>query len=121
MTQQPATGRTDPTKREKSARIGPLRGLAPFLGPYRGTIAGVMLALLAAASLGGDSPEAGMRRIQLDMRERKKLREDLEQLEATIFRRLQELLLTEVGADKAAELGELPKKRRGMPMIQFGG
>ncbi len=73
------------------------------------------------ASLGGDSPEAGMRRMQLDMRERKKLREDLEQLEATIFRRLQELLLTEVGADKAAELGELPKKRRGMPMIQFGG
>ena len=38
-------------KREKSARIGPLRGLMPFLRPYRATMVGVMFALLAAAGL----------------------------------------------------------------------
>ncbi|MEM7668437.1 MAG: ABC transporter transmembrane domain-containing protein [Pseudomonadota bacterium] len=38
-----------PDKREKSAKVGPLRGLLPFLLPYRGLIAGVVIALLAAA------------------------------------------------------------------------
>ncbi|MEM8791751.1 MAG: ABC transporter transmembrane domain-containing protein [Pseudomonadota bacterium] len=38
-----------PDKREKSAKIGPLRGLLPFLAPYRGLIAGVVIALLTAA------------------------------------------------------------------------
>ncbi len=36
-------------ERAKSAEIRPLRGLAPFLRPYRGTIAGVAAALLAAS------------------------------------------------------------------------
>ncbi|MBY8974254.1 ATP-binding cassette domain-containing protein [Rhodobacteraceae bacterium NNCM2] len=36
-------------KREKSSRIGPLRGLAPFLRPYRGLVIAVGVALLAAA------------------------------------------------------------------------
>jgi ATP-binding cassette subfamily B protein len=36
-------------ERARSARIGPLRGLAPFLRPYRGTILGVAAALLAAS------------------------------------------------------------------------
>jgi len=43
----PGTGAED---RAKSAKIGPLRGLAPFLRPYRGTILGVAAALLAASS-----------------------------------------------------------------------
>ena len=51
MAQKGILGQTDPSKRGKSAKIGPLRGLAPFLRPYRGTIAGVILALLAAAGL----------------------------------------------------------------------
>ncbi|MEM1278250.1 MAG: ABC transporter transmembrane domain-containing protein [Pseudomonadota bacterium] len=38
-----------PEKREKSAKISPLRGLLPFLAPYRGLIAGVVIALLSAA------------------------------------------------------------------------
>ena len=38
-----------PEKREKSAEISPLRGLLPFLEPYRLLIAGVAIALLAAA------------------------------------------------------------------------
>ena len=55
------------------------------------------------------------------MRERKKLREDLEQIESTCFRKLQEALIVDVGADKAKELGELPaRKRPQMPMIQIG-
>ncbi|MEM9046651.1 MAG: ABC transporter transmembrane domain-containing protein [Pseudomonadota bacterium] len=40
---------TPPDKREKSTKIGPLRGLLPFLAPYRGLIAGVVIALLTAA------------------------------------------------------------------------
>ncbi|MEM8698886.1 MAG: ABC transporter transmembrane domain-containing protein [Pseudomonadota bacterium] len=39
-----------PDKREKSANISPLRGLIPFLKPHRGLIAGVVLALFAAAA-----------------------------------------------------------------------
>ncbi|GMG84869.1 ABC transporter transmembrane domain-containing protein [Paralimibaculum aggregatum] len=39
-----------PDKRAKSKRIGALRGLAPFLAPYRLLIAGVVFALLLAAS-----------------------------------------------------------------------
>ena len=70
----------------------------------------------------GDDPAAGMQQMQARMRERKKLREDLEQLEATIFRRLQEAVTTEVGAEKAKDIGELPaRKRPQMPTIQFGG
>jgi hypothetical protein len=66
-------------------------------------------------------PAAGMAQMQTRMRERKKLREDLEQIEATTFRRLQELLVTEVGADKAKEIGELPTRRRPAgATIQFG-
>ncbi|MEM7508069.1 MAG: ABC transporter transmembrane domain-containing protein [Pseudomonadota bacterium] len=38
-----------PDKREKSAKIGPLRGLLPFLAPYRVLIIGVVMALCAAA------------------------------------------------------------------------
>ena len=38
------------TDRPKAATIGPLKGLKPYLRPYRWTIAGVALALIAAAS-----------------------------------------------------------------------
>ncbi len=38
-----------PDKREKSSKVGSIRGLAPFLAPYRWLIAGVATALLAAA------------------------------------------------------------------------
>ena len=74
-----------------------------------------------ADSLASD-PEAGMQQMQVRMRERKKLREDLEQIEATIFRRLQEALVTEVGAEKAQAIGELPARRRApVGTIQIGG
>ncbi|HSF94172.1 MAG TPA: ABC transporter transmembrane domain-containing protein [Thermohalobaculum sp.] len=43
----PAT--PSPEERAKSARIGPLRGLVPFLRPYRLTVVGVVAALLAAS------------------------------------------------------------------------
>jgi hypothetical protein len=72
------------------------------------------------ASVENDARE-GMRRMQESMRERKRLRDDLEQIEATAFRRLQDLLVVEVGAERAKELGELPaKKKPRTPMIQFG-
>lgn len=51
MTQKGVPGQLDPTKREKSATVGPLRGLMPYLRPYRGTIICVILSLLAAAAL----------------------------------------------------------------------
>ncbi|MEM9146071.1 MAG: ABC transporter transmembrane domain-containing protein [Pseudomonadota bacterium] len=40
----------NPEDRPKAKRIGALRGLAPFLVPYRLTILGVIVALLAAAA-----------------------------------------------------------------------
>ena len=49
MTQQ--AGQVDPADREKSAKIGPLRGLMPYLKPYTGSIIGVAIALIAAAAL----------------------------------------------------------------------
>lgn len=65
---------------------------------------------------------AGMQQMQARQRERKKLREDLEQVEASMFRKLQDALIVDVGADKAKEIGELPaRKRPQMPTIQFGG
>ena len=39
----------DAGERQKSARIGPLKGLAPYLRPYRRTILGVAAALIAAS------------------------------------------------------------------------
>jgi hypothetical protein len=84
----------------------------------------------SAARLNGSSADAetiennareGMRRMQESQRERKRLRDDLEQIEATAFRRLQDLLVIEIGAERAKELGELPaKKKPRAPMIQFG-
>ena len=65
--------------------------------------------------------DGGIRAMQAQMRERKLLRESLEQTEASIFRRLKDLLIIEVGSIKAEELGELPSsKKRSMPQIQFG-
>ncbi|MEM1162734.1 MAG: ABC transporter transmembrane domain-containing protein, partial [Pseudomonadota bacterium] len=49
-------------KRPKSSRIGPLRGLMPYLRPYRWTIIGVALALILAAGLTLSLPLA-LRRI----------------------------------------------------------
>ncbi|MEM7422693.1 MAG: ABC transporter transmembrane domain-containing protein, partial [Pseudomonadota bacterium] len=51
MTDSSAHGSVDPERRAKSARIGPLRGLMPYLRPYGRTIAGVAVALIAAAAL----------------------------------------------------------------------
>ncbi len=47
--QGPGQGAPDAAERAKSTEIRPLKGLAPFLRPYRGTILGVAAALLAAA------------------------------------------------------------------------
>jgi len=63
-----------------------------------------------------------MRLMGAMQRDRKRLREDLAQIEATSFRKLQDLLLVEIGAERAKELGELPAKRRAnVPQIRFGG
>ena len=58
----------------------------------------------------------------LNSQARKRLASDLEQSEATAYRKLRELLDIEVGATNAASIGELPaKKKRNAPAIQFGG
>lgn len=81
----------------------------------------VELAEKEEAKQSSDGIVGDVQNLQLRMRERKKLREDLEQIEATMFRRLQEALVIEVGADKAKELGELPaRSRAAMPVIQLG-
>jgi hypothetical protein len=74
-----------------------------------------------ASKQGGASGAAKeMQQIQNLTRERKKLRDDLEQVEATLFRKLQDVLMVDLGAEKAQELGELPvKKRSSMPSFQF--
>ncbi len=51
-----------PQDREKSKRIGPLRGLMPFLWPYRWLIAWIAVALVAAAALTLSLPMA-LRRV----------------------------------------------------------
>jgi len=75
----------------------------------------------AARDPGSGGPIAidGFLSAEESMRERRRLRADLEQLEATIFRRLGDLLLVEVGVEKAKAIGELPAPRRS-GMIQFG-
>ena len=40
---------TDTGERAKSVRIGPLKGLMPYLRPYRLSIVGVAAALIAAS------------------------------------------------------------------------
>jgi hypothetical protein len=74
-----------------------------------------------ASKQGGASGAAKeMQQIQNLTRERKKLRDDLEQVEATLFRKLQDVLIVDLGAEKAQALGELPvKKRSSMPSFQF--
>ena len=74
-----------------------------------------------ASKQGGASGAAKeMQQIQNLTRERKKLRDDLEQVEATLFRKLQDVLIVDLGAEKAQELGELPvKKRSSMPSFQI--
>ncbi|MEO1495309.1 MAG: ABC transporter transmembrane domain-containing protein [Pseudomonadota bacterium] len=49
-------------ERAKSAKIAPLRGLVPFLVPYRWTIVGVAIALIAASALTLSLPQA-LRRV----------------------------------------------------------
>ena len=51
MAQHAPQGHTDPKDRAKSTKISPLRGLAPFIRPYRWTVLGVAAALIAAATL----------------------------------------------------------------------
>ena len=74
-----------------------------------------------ASKQGGASGAAKeMQQIQNLTRERKKLRDDLEQVEATLFRKLQDVLIVDLGAEKAQALGELPvKKRSSMPLFQI--
>ncbi|MEM7057827.1 MAG: ABC transporter transmembrane domain-containing protein [Pseudomonadota bacterium] len=48
---QAPTDLSSPDARAKSARIAPLRGMMPYIRPYRGTVIGVGLALIAAAAL----------------------------------------------------------------------
>ena len=77
----------------------------------------------AKAAAGSGLPGPGeMQEMQARARERKKLREDLEQVESMVFRKLQELLIVELGAEKSKELGELPvRKRQSLQGLQFGG
>jgi len=79
----------------------------------------------ANANADDDRQAATMEAIRLMgaiQRARKRLREDLAQIEATSFRKLQDLLLVEIGAERAKELGELPAKRSAnVPQIRFGG
>ena len=53
---------TDSEDRPKSRGVGPLRGLRPFLAPYRGSILGVIAALILAAGLTLSLPMA-LRRV----------------------------------------------------------
>ena len=62
MNDKPGRVEANAATRAKSAKIKPLRGLAPYLKPYRWTIFGVVLALLAAASLTLALPQA-LRRV----------------------------------------------------------
>ena len=85
------------------------------------SLAEELFAQLQGAPMQQVSQQLGIGQMQARMRERKKLREDLEQIESTCFRKLQEALIVDVGAEKAKELGELPaRKRPQMPMIQIG-
>ena len=74
----------------------------------------------ATEAFAGD-PMRGVTRMQTFARERKRLRGDLEQAEATSYRKLQDILIIEVGAEKAKGIGELPAKAPAARMIQFGG
>ena len=83
-----------------------------------GALSMLLAALKDAEKSAGTLDDAGA--IQVLTRERKKLRDDLEQVEATLFRKLQEVLIVDLGAEKAQELGELPvKKRSSMPSFQI--
>ena len=62
MSDKPGRVEANAAKRAKSARIKPLRGLMPYLRPYRWTILGVVVALLAAATLTLSLPQA-LRRV----------------------------------------------------------
>ena len=62
MSEQPGRVLDKPEDRAKSDRVGPLRGLLPFLAPHKGLIAGVVLALVAAAGLTLSVPVA-LRRV----------------------------------------------------------
>ena len=74
----------------------------------------------ATEAFAGD-PMRGVTRMQTFARERKRLRGDLEQAEATSYRKLQDILIIEVGAEKAKGIGVLPAKAPAARMIQFGG
>lgn len=66
-------------------------------------------------------PSSVMKKMQADMRERRRLREDLEQIAATAFRALKEVVEREAGESGAKALGELPAKaKRPSPAIRFG-
>jgi hypothetical protein len=66
-------------------------------------------------------PTSAVKRMQADMRERRRLREDLEQIAATAFRALKEVVEREAGESGAKALGELPSKaKRTAPVIRFG-
>ncbi len=62
MAEQPVRPGAGAEERAKSDKIAPLRGLVPFVRPYRGTIFGVVVALLAAAGLTLSLPQA-LRRV----------------------------------------------------------
>ena len=77
----------------------------------------------AQAKPADDQPFAGMGGMQERTRERKQIRGDLDQIDATMFHRVVDLVTGAVGAEKAKELGELPtgKKSRAPMTIQLGG
>jgi ATP-binding cassette subfamily B protein len=59
---RPAAQPDDPANRAKSPKVSPLRGLMPFLRPYRSMIVWISVALLAASALTLSLPMA-LRRI----------------------------------------------------------
>ena len=62
MSEQSGRNPAKPEERAKSDKVGPLRGLLPFLKPHGGLILGVVLALIAAAGLTLSVPVA-LRRV----------------------------------------------------------
>lgn len=74
----------------------------------------------AALAKAADDMGARMASMQDSMRERRRLRGDLEQIEATSHRKLVEFVASAVGEERAKEIGELPKRERPAMQMQFG-
>jgi hypothetical protein len=73
-----------------------------------------------AADLASD-PARAMAGMQARMRDRRRLRGDLDQIEATTHRKLVEFVSAAAGPERAAEIGELPKPEPARMPFRIGG